>query len=250
MKLTELNSYINNLLESESFSDYCPNGLQVEGKPEISKIVTGVSACIELFDRAIEQNADAIITHHGLFWEGQPVTAVGVRRDRIARLLNNNISLLSWHLPLDAHPEHGNNAVIARNLGMVDLQPFGKSRGRTIGFTGTIPPIPFPLFQDMVRKKINPSARFHSFGPETVKRIAICSGGAPSYFPEAIEAGADVYLTGEESEWVYHMAREERVHYITAGHHATERFGVAALGNFLSEKFGLDVQFIDIPNPI
>ena len=251
MKLTELMRYLDELLESDRFSDYGPNGLQVEGTHDVKKIVTGVSACIELFDRAVEKKADAVLVHHGLFWDGQPVTAVGSRKERLSRLIKNDISLIAYHLPLDAHPQFGNNAGIFRALNLSGPIPFGMAKGNAIGFLGSFEkPLSRNEAQERIRAGINPDARFHFFGPDEIRKVAVCSGGAQSLFSEAIRQKADLYITGEESEWVYHLAKEEKAHYAAAGHHATERFGPMLLAVHLKEKFGLDAEFIDVENPI
>lgn len=251
--LKELVQFIDTYLKSGEFKDYAPNGLQVEGRPRVRKLVTGVSACVELFDRALEKGADAVLCHHGLLWEGQPRTLIGSRRERMALLLKNELSLLAYHLPLDAHPDVGNNAQLAKALHLRELKPFAEVKGREIGFLGTLEEAtPRDSFFSLVRNTINSGARFHPFGPAMIRSVAVCSGGAPEMLSAAVEAGADLYLTGEETEWIHHLAKEERIHFAAAGHHATERFGVRALGEFLStvRELELEVEFIDVENPV
>jgi len=251
MELEELTRYLDGLLSVSTFPDYCPNGLQVEGRSEVHKVITGVSACTELFDAAIRENGDAIIVHHGLFWDGQPSVITRSRKKRIERLVKNDISLLAYHLPLDAHPLYGNNAQIAGKLGLVNRRLFGKAKGNMIGCIGELPE---PLSSEEVfthlRNQLNAPITVHPFGPDTIQKIGVCSGGAQSYFPEAVDDGVDLFLTGEQSEWVFHYAKEEGVHYVAAGHHATERFGVQALATHLKGHFHIETLFIDIENPI
>jgi len=163
----------------------------------------------------------------------------------------HDLSLLAYHLPLDRHPEVGNNIQIARRLGLVDIEPFGDYRGKTISYMGaTEAPMAVGAFIEKVKREINPGLTHHAFGPAEVHSVAICSGGAPELVREAIGRKADLFLTGEQSEWIYHFCLEEKIHYVAAGHHATEKFGVMALGEVLAERFDIDVEFVDIPNPI
>ena len=251
MLLSELVSYLDEILNSSEFKDYGPNGLQVEGKKEIKKIVTGVSSCVELFHAAVEKNADAVIVHHGIFWDGQPSILTKSRKERITPLIKNDISLIAYHLPLDAHPEFGNNAGLSAALDLKNLRPFAEFKGKSIGFIGEFEKnFSAEAVLKKIKEKINPQSTLYDFGPENIKTVAVCSGGAQNSFHEAIEKGADLFITGEQSEWVYHVAREEKVHYVSAGHHATERFGVKLLGKHIQDKFNLDVEFIDIYNPV
>jgi dinuclear metal center YbgI/SA1388 family protein len=238
-------------LDAAAVKDSCPNGLQVEGRREIRRIVTGVSACMELFDAAKEKGADAIIVHHGLFWDSGERVIRGSMRDRVKFLLENDISLLAYHLPLDRHPEVGNNALIAKALGLADAKLFGDYGGKPIGYSGMLAePVPIAKFMETVRSAINPSARLHEFGPAAVGKVAVCSGGCQQLFHQAIKDGASLFLTGEDSEWIYHLAREENIHYVAAGHHATERFGPRALGEWVESTMGVPAEFVDIPNPL
>lgn len=249
--LKEIVSYLDEYLEVGRIRDYLPKGLQVEGRGAVERIVTGVSACAALFEEAAARGADAVIVHHGLFWDSEPRDVRGSRKARLKLLLENDMSLLAYHLPLDRHPEVGNNMQLVKALGLVDPEPFGDYRGESIScMARTKEKVSIADFVETVRGRINPALRHYAFGPGDVELVAVCSGGAPELVHEAVRRGADVYLTGEEAEWVYHFSREEGIHYIAAGHHATERLGIIALGKLVERKFGVDVQFVDIHNPI
>lgn len=249
--LHAITTFLNRYLEADRITDYCPNGLQVEGATEVTRIVTGVSACMALFERAVEEEAQMVLVHHGMFWDGDSKVVKGSLKDRLKFLLANDLSLLGYHLPLDRHPEVGNNARIFALLGLTGREEFGVYKGQAIACMGELPkPEPFDDFLNRVNKLFGEDAFHLPFGPGTVRRIALCSGGAPDLVREAVEKNADVYLTGEASEYVYHLAREEGIHYIGAGHHNTERFGVQALGERLCQEFDVECRFIDIPNPI
>ncbi len=231
--------------------DYGPNGLQVQGVQRIERVVTGVSACVELFAKAVEWDAQAVLVHHGIFWDGMPSVLTGVQHRRVKALIDANLNLFAYHLPLDAHPEVGNNAVAAARLGLVEVQPFGEHKGQDIGFRGQFPE---PISPDQLV-----SASAEAFGqdplaflegPESVRTLGIISGGAQNEFHQAIDAGLDAYITGEASEWVMNWARESGTHYLAAGHHATERLGVQALGEELARKLDVEVRFFDVPNPV
>lgn len=252
--MTDLESFVNSLdeyLDVASIRDYAPIGLQVEGGKEVGKVVTGVSACMELFKRARDKGADTILVHHGMFWDSDPRVVRGSLKERLKFLLENEITLIAYHLPLDRHPEVGNNIQLIKRLGLTDPQPFGEYKGKTISYmAGPAAPEPVSDFMARVREVVNPEARIHAFGPDTIGKVAVCTGGAPELVREAALRKADLYLTGEDSEWIYHLSREEGIHYVAAGHHATEKFGLFALGDHIREKFGLDVEFVDIYNPI
>lgn len=251
MNCDALLAYLDQLLDASRGRDYGPNGLQVEGREEIRKIVTGVSACQELFVRAREAGADAVLVHHGIFWDGMPRVLTGFQYRRVAELIRGEMSLLAYHLPLDRHPELGNNALAGRDFGLVDLEPFGFHDGLPIGFKGRFP-LPVTAAELVERcERIyqqKPLAFLH--GPDPLLTLGIISGGAQRDLYSAIDDGLDAYITGEVSEWVMNVAREARVHYLAAGHYATERLGIRALGEHLREKFGVDVEFIDVPNPV
>lgn len=242
-------AYLDQYLDSRG-RDYGPNGLQVEGREEIRKIVTGVSACQDLFVRAREAGADAVLVHHGLFWEGMPRQLTGIQYRRVAELIRGEMSLLAYHLPLDRHLEVGNNAVAGRQLGLEDIEPFGLHDGLPVGVKGRFPePVPAAELLERTRRIYAQEPLAYMSGPDTVSTLGIISGGGQRDFYTAIEEGLDGYITGEVTEWVMNVARESRVHYLAAGHYATERLGVRALGEHLRERFGVEVEFIDVPNP-
>ena len=244
-------SYLDQYLDAARGRDYGPNGLQVEGREEIRKIVTGVSACQELFTRAREAGADAVLVHHGLFWEGMPRTLTGFQYRRVAELIRGEMSLIAYHLPLDRHAEVGNNALAGRELGLTDLEPFGLHEGLPIGFKGRFPsPLPAAELVELCRRVYAQEPLAFLEGPDPLRSLGIISGGAQRDFYTAIGDGLDAYITGEVSEWVMNVAREARVHYLAAGHYATERLGIRALGEHLKERFGIDAEFIDVPNPV
>ncbi len=250
-KLINIVKYLDDYLDTSRFKDYCPVGLQVMGKKDVKKIVTGVSACLELFERAVEEEADAIIVHHGMFFDSDPKVVKGGLKKRLKILLENDISLLGYHLVLDAHDEVGNNAILLQKLGFTQSEPFGGYGGKSIGKMGSFEtPVPADDFFETVKNEINSSARIYGFGPEKIGQVAIVSGGAPGLVREAIEKKADLYLTGEDTEWIYHLCKEENIHYVAAGHHATERFGIETLGRHLAKEFDVTAKFIDINNPI
>jgi dinuclear metal center YbgI/SA1388 family protein len=249
--LLEMVAFMDRLLEVDTIADYCPKGLQVEGDKEVTGVLTGVSACMPLFERAVEEGAQMVLVHHGMFWDSDSRVVRGSLKERLRFLLSNDLSLVGYHLPLDRHPEVGNNAGIFRRLGLTEGRPFGEYKGQTIACMGDLAaPEPFDAFRARVAEVLGGEGLVLPFGPATVRTVAICSGGAPDLVREAIEKGADVYLTGEASEYVYHLAREEGIHFIGAGHHRTERFGVMALGEALKVQFGVECRFVDVPNPI
>jgi dinuclear metal center YbgI/SA1388 family protein len=243
-------AYLDQYLDSRG-RDYGPNGLQVEGKEEIRKIVTGVSSCQELFVRAREASADAVLVHHGLFWDGMPRTLTGFQYHRVAELIRSEMSLIAYHLPLDRHAEVGNNAVAGREIGLADLEPFGLHEGLPIGFKGRFPqPIQATELVARCRRVYGQEPLAFLSGPDPLSTLGIISGGAQRELHDAIADGLDAYITGEVSEWVMNVAREAGIHYLAAGHYATERLGVRALGEHLKERFGIEAEFIDVPNPV
>ena len=250
MHLQDLVAYLDQYLDARG-RDYGPNGLQVEGKEEVRKIVTGVSACHELFIRAREAGADAVLVHHGLFWDGMPRTLTGFQYRRVAELIRSEMSLIAYHLPLDRHPELGNNAIAGRAFGLADLEPFGLHDGLPIGFKGSFPaPISAMALLDRCRSVYGQEPLAFLSGPDPVRSLGIISGGAQRELYDAIADGLDAYVTGEVSEWVMNVAREAGIHYLAAGHYATERLGIRALGEHLAEKFGIEAELIDVPNPV
>jgi dinuclear metal center YbgI/SA1388 family protein len=251
VRLHALVAYLDQYLDAGHGRDFGPNGLQVEGKGEIRKVATGVSSCHELFVRAREAGADAVLVHHGLFWDGMPRTLTGYQYRRVAELIRGEMSLLAYHLPLDRHDQLGNNAVAARRFGLTDLEPFSVYEAITIGFKGRFPT---PLAKEELAARCatvygqEPLAFLA--GPAEVKTLGIVSGGAQREFHDAIAEGLDAFVTGEVSEWVMNVAKEAGVHYLAAGHYATERLGIRALGEHVAERFGVEVEFIDVPNPV
>src|SRR3954447_25474945 len=242
-------SHLDQYLDSRG-KDYGPNGLQVEGREEIGRAATGASACQELFVRAREAGADAVLVHHGLFWEGMPRTLTGFRYRRVAELIRGEINLLAYHLPLDRHLEVGNTAVAGRALGLEAIEPFGLHEGLPLGVNGRFPaPIPAAELVARCERLYGQKPLAYLAGWDAVSTVGIISGGAQGEFYSAIDAGLDAYVTGEVTEWIMNVARETGTHYLAAGHYATERLGVRALGEHLAARFGLDVEFIDVPNP-
>ena len=249
--LVELVEYLDRLLAAGEGSDVCPNGLQVEGRPRVHRLVTGVSACHELFETARQREADAVLVHHGIFWRGDAQVLRGVQYRRVAELVRGEMSLLAYHLPLDRHPELGNNALAARALGLGELAPFGDLGDETWGFRGRFAePVSMNRFVERCRELFGVEPLVFAHGPDPLRSAGIVSGGAQRALSQAIDAGIDLFLTGEASEWVMNLAREAGIHFIAAGHYATERLGVRALGEHLADRFGIRVEFIDIPNPV
>lgn len=243
-----LAAYLETLLEIERFRDYCPNGLQVEGKPEISTIVTAVSASAEALEQTLACGADALLVHHGYFWKSEDGRIVGTRKQRIARLLQNDLNLFGFHLPLDAHPTLGNNAQLAQRL---QILASGQLASEPLVWQGRLSvPLSLQAFSHRIEQTLQRAPLVVGANDRSVCTVAWCTGGAQNYFEAAIAAGVDAYLTGEISEQHYHLARESGVAFIAAGHHATERYGIQALGQHLAEKFGLAHQFIDNANPV
>ena len=251
MDRDQLVAYIDDLLEADALQDVGVNGLQVSGRAEVERLATGVSACVELFNQAAEWGADAVLVHHGLLWRGdEPQRIAGALRQRLRLLFENDLNLLAYHLPLDRHPAHGNAAVLAREIGLEGLEPFGSFGGVPLGFAGVFPaPVPDEELFRRVRAACGQQPQVFLGGPEMVASVGIVTGGAPTGFEEAVAAGLDAYITGEPREWVMHRAAEDGVHCVAAGHYATERFGVRSLGEFLAKRFDLEVRFIDLPNP-
>jgi len=242
---------LDDLLQPGSIPDFGPQGLLVEGKGDVSKVAVGVTPSIALFERAIEAGADLVVCHHGMFLDWEPRVVRGPLKRRLQMLLDNGITLLSYHLVLDAHEEHGNNALIARRLGLKDIEPFGEYRGTMIGRKGRFdPPLARDVFAERVRDLFGGDPLLFGFGPDPIASIGIISGGAVSDFSQAVAEGLDAYLTGEVKEHVQEMAREEGVTYVAAGHYRTETFGVISLGERLERELGLPWEFIDVPNPV
>ncbi|PAV47702.1 Nif3-like dinuclear metal center hexameric protein [Pseudomonas sp. HAR-UPW-AIA-41] len=237
-------------LNAARIQDYCPNGLQVEGRPQVRRIVSGVTASQALIDAAIEAGADVLLVHHGYFWKGEDACITGMKQRRLKALLNHDLSLLAYHLPLDVHPEVGNNVQLAAQLGIEVEGELEPGNPRTVGLVGSLSePM---LASDFARHVQGVLGREPLLidGARTVRRIGWCTGGGQSYIDQAIAAGVDLFLSGEASEQTFHSARENGISFIAAGHHATERYGVQALGEYLARRFALEHLFIDCPNPI
>ena len=246
--LFELENYTGQLLEISRFRDYCPNGLQVEGRQQIARLVSGVTANLELLDAALDTGADAILVHHGYFWRNEDTRVIGIKRNRLSLLLRHEISLLAYHLPLDAHPELGNNAQLAKLLEFETEGWFGE---QGIAAYGSLPEnIRLDELTENIGAKLGRKALVIGEASREVRRIAWCSGAAQDYLGEAVRMGVDVFISGEVSEHTVHLARESGVAFIAAGHHATERYGIQALGEHLAQHFDLQHQFIDIDNPV
>ena len=250
-QLTAVIQYLDELLEVGKFQDYGPNGLQVPGSAEVGVVATGVSAQLELFERAAETGAQLVVAHHGLFWDFPPRTVSTTMRARLRLLFENDIALAGYHLPLDAHPEIGNNALICEALGLERAEPFGEHRGRAVGFVGRSEEgVAFGELSDRCARAFGQDPFAWDAGPETVHSVGIVSGAAASSLGEAIAKGLDAFLTGEPAEHSMADARESGTHFIAAGHYATETFGVRRLGELLSREFGLEHHFVEVPNPI
>lgn len=247
-------AWLDDKLQSARFGDYCPNGLQVEGRREIRRIVTGVTASEALLRAAIAQQADAVLVHHGWFWKSDDTRVRGMRRTRLALALAHDLNLIAYHLPLDAHPVWGNNAQLARVLGLEPEQVDGVPR--TTGpdgliWLGSAPGIDtLGALGARVGERLQRTPLVLGDAARPIRRVAWCTGGAQGWMERAVDAGADAYITGEASEPSAHLARETGVGFISAGHHATERYGVQALGQAVAEQFGVSVTFIDIDNPV
>jgi len=247
--LKDLLNYSNKVLEIERFQDYCPNGLQVEGRSEVKKIVSGVTASQALIDAAIKEKADVLLVHHGYFWKGEEAQIIGLKYKRIRSLIESGINLLAYHLPLDAHPLYGNNAKLAEILDMEIAGNFPAAKD-AVGMYGRLKtPMSASDFGDKISKVLVREALHIGDNNQQIQTVAWCSGAAQNYLTDAVNLGVDAYLSGEISEQTMHIANECGVHYYAAGHHATERYGVQAFGEHLASHFGISHTFIDIPNP-
>jgi dinuclear metal center YbgI/SA1388 family protein len=236
------------LLEISRFRDYSPNGVQVEGRAEIRRIATGVTASQRLLEAATAWGADAILVHHGYFWRNEDATVTGIKKRRIAHLLQHDVSLLAYHLPLDAHPELGNNAQLAIRLGLMAQGHFAEQE---IAWHGELrQPQTLGQFAELITHSLQRTPLFIGDSDRTLHRIAWCTGAAQGYFEQAVALGVDAFLTGEISEQNVHIAEETGVAFIAAGHHATERYGVQALGEHLAQQFKIEHCFFDMDNPV
>ncbi|WP_293746512.1 Nif3-like dinuclear metal center hexameric protein [uncultured Paraglaciecola sp.] len=247
---TQLLQLLNSILLPEKVNDYCPNGLQVEGKKEVTKIVTGVTASQALIDHAVSINADAILVHHGYFWKGESPCITGMKKKRIQELLKHDINLYAYHLPLDIHPTLGNNAQLAKLLGIVNVSPLEENNPQSVvmqgRFDGGISPIEL---SELLSTVLNRTSLLEPANKTKIETVAWCTGGGQGYIELAAEKGIDAYITGEVSEQTIHVAREMNIHFYAAGHHATERYGVKALGDYVQQELAIEVVFVDIDNP-
>lgn len=246
----DLAKYLATALDITRFRDFCPNGLQVEGRREIKKLVTGVTASLALLEEAIEKNADAILVHHGYFWRGEDARVIGQKHKRLKLLLANDVNLFAYHLPLDMHAEFGNNAQLARRLGLLAEARFGED---DLGWLGTVADASITTVGDLallIERQLGRVPLLVGNPAQKLGKAGWCTGAAQNLLGEAIAAGATVYLSGEISEPTVHLARESGVAYLACGHHATERYGVQALGAHLATQFGIAHEFIDIDNPV
>ena len=233
-------------LTPETFQDYCPNGLQVEGSAQVHRIVSGVTASQALLDAAVADGADLVLVHHGYFWKGEPQAVTGMKRARLKTLLAHDINLVAYHLPLDDHPEYGNNRQLAEVLGIGNPRPLdGLVWQGELAVPMTPEALAAHLSQALGRQPLHVG-----MGAERIRRVGWCSGAAQGYIAKALDAGLDAFISGEISEPTTHTARECGIHYYAAGHHATERYGVKALGQALAGKFGIEHRFVDCDNPV
>ncbi len=249
---TDLELYLNALLKPEQIKDFCPNGLQIQGSDNITKIVTGVTATKALIDAAIAEKADALVVHHGYFWKNESYVIKGMKYERIKALLDNNINLFAYHLPLDIHPELGNNAQLAKLLGLTITGPLELDNPLSVAIQGKLAT---SISGEQLASRISDALsrqclHIPSGSNQVIKKVAWCSGGGQNYIELAAEQGIDAFISGEVSEQTTHIATEMNIHFFAAGHHATERYGVKALGQHLEQELGLKVEFIDIDNPV
>lgn len=244
---TEIEAHLNGLLAVDRFRDYGPNGLQVEGKPEVLKLVSGVTASLALIEAAVAAKADAILVHHGLFWKGQDGRITGWLKRRLELLLAHQINLYAYHLPMDAHPELGNNAQLGLKLKLAADARFGEQE---LGFIGSPEkPLTVAALAALLQYRLGRAPTVVEGDGRPLKRVAWCTGGAQGYFEAAIAAGADAFVTGEISEPQAHYARETGVAFLACGHHASERYGAPAVAAQVAQQFGLEHEFIDVDNP-
>ncbi len=252
MKRDELEHYLKTYLSIHNFEDYAPNGLQIEGKDDIRVVCTAVSASLSSILKAIEHKADALLVHHGFFWRGEAPVLVGAKRTRIAALLNHNLNLFAFHLPLDCHLDIGNNACIGRLLDVRNPVSYRRNKNPDLLWSGTLEhPLPVADFCSVLEKTFHrPPLHLETENKTHIHRIAWCSGAAQDFIEDAASLGVDAYISGEVSERTYHQAKELGVHYFACGHHATERLGIRALGEHLKTTHGLTHYFIDELNPV
>lgn len=247
-----LEKYLSDLLKADAIKDFCPNGLQVQGKKNIQNIVTGVTACQALIDQAIEKKADALLVHHGFFWKNESPTITGMKYNRIKALIEHDINLLAYHLPLDVHPELGNNAQLAKRLSIEVTGLVEEHNLFSVVMKGQLQkPMAGNKFAQLISQQLQREClHIPAFSNKEIKTVAWCTGGGQNYIALAAEQGIDAFITGEASEQTTHVANEMDIHFFAAGHHATERYGAKALGEYLAQQFSLNVEFVDINNPV
>jgi dinuclear metal center YbgI/SA1388 family protein len=251
MQLHEFESYLNNLLKPEQMKDFCPNGLQIQGREKVSKVITGVTATQALIEQAIAEKADALVVHHGFFWKNESYVIRGMKHKRIKALLANDISLFAYHLPLDIHPSLGNNAQLATLFSINNVAPLEEGNALSVAVRGDFPSEVSPkALEQRINEKLNRTC-LHIAPPsnKAIKTVAWCSGGGQGYIELAAEHGIDAFISGEVSEQTTHVAREMDIHFYCAGHHATERYGAKALAEYINQHLPLEAKFIDMDNP-
>jgi dinuclear metal center YbgI/SA1388 family protein len=245
-----LKTYLDGLLRTHEISDYCPNGLQVEGVTEITKLVTGVTASKALIDEAIKRNADGIVVHHGYFWKGESQTITGMKKQRLKTLIENDINLYAYHLPLDVHPELGNNRQLADLLGIKNIAAVASVKPTGVLMQGEFEnALSSGELRDALGSLLSRAILLEGSEAKPIKTLAWCTGGGQGFIEQAVELGVDAFITGEVSEQTIHTAREMDIAFFAAGHHATERYGAKALGEHIESHFDVAVEFVDIDNP-
>ena len=250
-KLQDIIQWCDQTLKSPEFKDYAPNGLQIEGKTEVHKILAAVTASQDAIDAAIRENADLLLVHHGYFWKGEAYPITGMRGKRIKSLIQHDISLLAYHLPLDSHPSLGNNAAIADLLELERIEALDPSERHPIGNIGYLnQPMPVEEFKTFVSEKLKFDVTHLPADKNMIEKVGFCTGGAQDYIVKAAEQGCDAYISGEVSERTFYEAKELGVHYFACGHHATERYGVQRLGQAISEQFDIEYVYFELNNPI
>ena len=250
-KLQDIIQWCDQTLESTEFKDYAPNGLQIEGKTEVRKILAAVTASQDAIDAAIRENADLLLVHHGYFWKGEAYPITGMRGKRIKSLIQHDISLLAYHLPLDSHPSLGNNAAIADLLELERIEALDPSERHPIGNIGYLnQPMPVEEFKKFVSEKLKFDITHLPADKTMIEKVGFCTGGAQDFIVKAAEQGCDAYISGEVSERTFYEAKELGVHYFACGHHATERYGVQRLGQAISEQFDIEYVYFELNNPI
>ncbi|MFW1858076.1 Nif3-like dinuclear metal center hexameric protein [Acinetobacter defluvii] len=250
-KLSEIIQWCDGTLKAAEFKDYAPNGLQIEGKTEVNKILSAVTASQAAIDAAIEQKADLLLVHHGYFWKGEPYPITGIRAKRIKALIQHNISLVGYHLPLDAHPVLGNNAAIADILALENIEALDSSERNPIGNIGYLKhPMSPEAFKALLTEKLGFDTIHLPASTAALQKIGFCTGGAQDYIEKAAQQACDAYISGEVSERTFYQAQELNVHYFACGHHATERYGVQRLAQAISEQFNIEYSYFELNNPI